>query len=522
MDNARILWVDDEIHLLKPQIMVLEQKGLRVEPVSNGEDALQMIAKGDYDIVFLDENMPGLSGLETLARLKERNPHLPVVMITKSEEEHLMEEAIGSRIADYLIKPVNPTQVLSAVKKILSSRRLVSEKVNSGYQQDFRRIGMAFYDELSFDEWKDIYRKLTYWELELQQSDDKSMVDIFHTQKAEANVNFCKFTAKHYLDWVNSKPGTAGRPTLPHELLSERVLPLLDGGHSVIFLLVDCLRYDQWKTFEPIFAEYFNIESEDLTLSMLPTATQYARNAIFAGLTPLGIQEKFPKYWLNDEDEGGKNLQEANFLQELILRKRLNIKHSYHKILTPDEGRNLTDNILNLVRNDFNALVFNFIDLLAHARSEMNLIRELAPDEHALRSLSKSWLEHSALFQLVRRLAEHKVKVVLATDHGSIRVKRPIRIVGDRQTTTNLRYKQGRNLSYDEKERLIFSVRNPKEAQLPVSSLSGSYAFGMEDTFFCYPNNYNHYANYYRDTFQHGGVSIEELMVPFVVMNPKG
>jgi CheY-like chemotaxis protein len=517
MEKVKILWVDDEIDLLRPHILFLNKKGMDVAQATNGRDAIEHVRKQEVDVVFLDENMPGINGLETLAEIKQLKPRIPVVMITKSEEEHIMNDAIGAQIADYLIKPVNPNQILISLKKLLSSEKLVSDKVNIEYQKDFRNIGMAFFDDMDADEWAEIYKKLVRWEMELEKSDDEGMHDVLASQKAEANVNFSKFISNNYLNWISSKE----RPLLSPELLPAKVFPLLGNGKSVFFLLIDCLRYDQWKVFEPIIARYFHITEEQTYYSILPTATQYARNAIFSGLFPSEISEKYPKYWLNDDDEGGKNLHEAELLKELLTRKKLNIRHSYHKVISVEDGNNVADNLNNFLRNDFNVVVYNFIDLLSHARAEMNIIRELAPDERAVRSISRSWFEHSSLLTLLKKLREHDVKIVLSTDHGTIRVKRPIRIVGDRTTTTNLRYKQGKNLNYDSDTRLVFTVKNPIQAKLPKSSVTGTYAFATEDGYFVYPNNYNYYVNFYKDTFQHGGISMEEMIVPVVTLTPK-
>jgi CheY-like chemotaxis protein len=520
MQNVKILWADDEIQHLKSQIMFLEQKGAKVDAVPTGQDAIEAVQKQDYDIVFLDENMPGLSGIETLEKIKAVQPQIPVVMITKSEEENLMEDAIGNQISDYLIKPVNPNQILLSLKKLLEGRQLVSQRVNQGYQRDFRNIGMAVLDTQSTTEWADIYKKLVYWDRQLHQGEDKSMFEVWEAQMAEANVNFTKFVTKNYIKWVNGK--SDDKPILSPDLLQAKVFPhLKPGKYSLFFILVDCLRYDQWKEMEDFFAQYFDIETEDTYYALLPTATQYARNAIFSGMYPLEISERYPKYWVSDEEEGGKNLHEADFLQEHIVRKRLNIKHSYTKIITNEEGKQFADNILNYLHNDLNAVVVNFIDLMTHARAEMSLIKELAPDEAGFRSLSRSWIEHSTLLTALRKIKDKNVKIVLTTDHGSIRVKKPLKIVGDRHTTTNLRYKQGRNLNYDEDNRMIFTIRKPEDAKLPKSNVSGSYAFAAEDGYFVYPNNYNYYAAYYKDTFQHGGISLEEMIVPVITLTPK-
>ncbi|MEO1414063.1 MAG: bifunctional response regulator/alkaline phosphatase family protein [Bacteroidota bacterium] len=522
MASAKILWVDDEVDLLKAHMMYLKEKDFQVESVSNGIDALELIKEKSYDVVFLDEQMPGMDGLTVLSEIQQIKPSQPVIMVTKSEEEHIMEDALGAQIADYLIKPVKPSQILLALKKVLENKRLVTAKVNSGYQQDFRNIAMQFFEDNDHPEWIDIYKKLIYWDAKMEENEDKSMEEVLANQLSEANSNFGKFVARNYLDWVNTGD-LSERPILSPDVIPQTTFPHLDGGYeSVFFILVDCLRLDQWRAFQSIISELFYVVKEQAYYSILPTATQYARNSIFAGMMPLEISQRYPKLWLNDDEEGGKNKHEAAFVESMLKRHRLNVKHSYHKVITNDDGKNLADNILNLLQNDVNFIVYNFIDLLSHSRTEMNIIRELAPHEAAYRSLSRGWLEHSQLLRALRTLSERNVKIILTTDHGTVRVKRPIRIIGDRNTTTNLRYKQGRNLNYDESLKHVFTVRKPQEARLPKSNVSSTYVFSMEDYFFAYPNNYNYYVNYYKDTFQHGGISLEEMLIPIVELAPKG
>lgn len=521
MQNPKILWVDDEIDLLKAHMMFLRQKNFDVSSVSNGIDALELLKNESFDIVFLDEQMPGMDGLTVLSEIQQFKPSQPVIMITKSEEEHIMESAIGAQITDYLIKPVKPTQILLACKKVLENKKLVTAKVNSDYQQDFRNIAMQFFEDNDHQDWVDIYRKLIHWEGKMGENEDKSMEEVLANQLSEANNNYGRFISRNYIDWLHTKD-LSERPMISPDIFSQKVFPHLDGGHeSVFFILVDCLRYDQWKVFESMVADLFYVDNESAYYGILPTATQYARNAIFSGLMPLEISRRYPKYWLNDDEEGGKNQFESQLLEEQIKRARLNIKHSYHKIITNDQGKSLADNVLNLMHNDLNVIVYNFIDLLSHSRTEMNIIRELAPNEAAYRSLSRSWLEFSPLLRVLKTLSQRNVKVVLTTDHGTVRVKRPIRIIGDRNTTTNLRYKQGKNLNYDESSKNVFTIRKPEEAFLPKINVSSTYVFTMEDYFFAYPNNYNYYVNYYRDTFQHGGISMEEMIVPIVELTPK-
>lgn len=513
--QGKILWADDEIELLKPHIIFLESKGYSVDAVNNGSDAVDKSSENHYDIIFLDENMPGISGLEALARIKEAKPFVPVVMITKSEEEHIMEEAIGSKIADYLIKPVNPNQILLSIKKNLDQSKLVSQKTNSNYQVEFRQLGMLLNGRLDAEEWSDLYSKLVFWELELEKIEDSGMREILEMQKKEANNLFARFIERNYTDWLN---GTEDAPQMLHTLMKDKIAPFI-GKEKTFVLVIDNLRYDQWKVLQPIFSKYFSLESEEIIYSILPTATQYARNAFFAGLMPSEIEKKFPKLWKNEEDEGGKNMHEKDFLEANLTRLGKKVKWSYNKITNLDAGRKLLDTLSQLKENDVNFIVYNFVDMLSHARTEMEVIRELADDEAAYRSLTLSWFEHSALHDIVKKIAEFGAKLVITTDHGTVKVTNPIKIVGERNTNTNLRYKVGRGLSYNEKD--VFKVSNPQDAFLPKIKMSAEYVFAKENDFFVYPNNYNHFVNYYGQTFQHGGISLEEMLIPYVVMNAK-
>jgi CheY-like chemotaxis protein len=518
MPIANILWVDDEMESLQSQKLFLENKGYAVHTLANGFDAIDYVKENPVDVVLLDESMPGITGLETLAKIKEINQQVPVVMITKNETENLMDDAIGSQISDYLIKPVNPNQVLLSLKKILDNKRLVAEKTTSAYQQQFRDLFMALNSNPDYNEWMDIYKKLIYWELEMEKSDSPEMQEILLSQKKEANNEFCKFIAKNYLNWVHPKSSDA--PIMSNTVFQFKVLPHLEPGVPTFFILIDNLRFDQWKAIQPIFSTYFRILEEDTFYSILPTATQYARNAIFAGLMPSEIEKAFPDLWKNDEEEGGKNLQEEVFFKGQLKRlKKDNIKYSYIKVVNHQAGNELVSNIHNLLNNDLNVIVYNFVDMLSHARTEMEVLKELASDEISYRSITASWFEHSPLFQALKKIAGKKINLILATDHGSVRVNTPHKVVGDKQTTTNLRYKHGRNLNYEPREVLAF--RDPKEAGLPVPTVNSTFIFAKEDGYLCYPNNYNHYVNYYRNTFQHGGVSMEEMIVPVIKMCSK-
>jgi len=516
MQETSILWADDEIDLLKPHILFLRDKGYLVTTFNNGNDAIDAIRKDHFDLIFLDENMPGLTGLETLNEIKNFNAGLPVVMITKSEEEYLMEDAIGAKIDDYLIKPVRPQQMLLTIKKIIDNKRLVSEKTTSAYQQEFRNLAMALNDNLNFSEWAEIYKKLIYWELNLEQLEDVGMHEILTQQKSEANTQFGKFIERNYVSWMKN-PETA--PVLSHNLFRKKILQEIKNDVPTFFILIDNLRYDQWKVIHPIMNEYFRLEKEDWYYSILPTATQYARNAIFSGLTPLEMEKRFPKLWQNDEDEGGKNLHEEEFLADQLQRLRRNLKFSYTKITTNESGKSLSENVARLMGNELNVVVYNFVDMLSHARTEMEMIRELAGDEAAYRSLTLSWFEHSPLLDFIKKISQKNVRMIITTDHGTIRVKTPSKVIGDRNTNTNLRYKQGKNLNYEARD--VFAVRNPYDIQLPRLHMSSAYIFAREDSYFIYPNNYNHFVHYFDSTFQHGGISPEEMIIPYAVYTSK-
>ena len=515
MKNGLLLWADDEMDLLRPHILFLENKGYEVMTVTNGQDALDLCRKHTFDLVMLDENMPGLSGLETLSRIKDLTPSVPVVMVTKSEEENIMDQAIGGKIADFLIKPVNPHQILMTLKKNIHQRDILTEKTDSSYQQNFARLGMSINDARSYDEWVEVYRQLVSWELQLSEA-DSNMTEMLKMQKDEANTGFAKFVKKHYQDWVAAT--TDNRPLMSPDLFKTRIFPRLDNGEKVFLLVLDNFRYDQWRQLSVELGQGFSID-EELYLSILPTATQYARNAIFSGLMPNRIAQMFPDLWVDEDEEEGKNLNEAPLIQTLLERYRRKDTFSYHKVNDSLAAEKLVNQFSQFQHYDLNVVVLNFIDMLSHARTESRTVRELAQDEAAYRSITLSWFRHSPVRELLKLLAESDYTVVITTDHGSIRVDKPVKVVGDRNVNTNLRYKLGRNLSYNAKE--VYEIKDPAKVHLPAPNISTTYIFAMGGDFFAYPNNYNHYVSYYKDTFQHGGISMEEMLIPLVTLLPK-
>jgi CheY-like chemotaxis protein len=512
-----ILWADDEIDLLKPHILFLEEKGYEITTVNSGVDAIDEVESKNFDVIFLDEMMPGMTGLETLQQIKQLKPQIPVVMITKSEEEHIMDDAIGGKIADYLIKPLNPSQIWLSVKKILQNRQLIDTKTTQSYQQEFMQISMALGDAQDHLDWAEIYRKLTFWELEIDKTENKNMLEVLETQKAEANSSFARFVKDNYLDWL--KENNPEKPLLSHKVMKEKVFPALKNSKPLFFIVIDNLRLDQWEEIESLLSPYFMTAEKETYYSILPTTTAFARNSLFSGMMPMDMARFYPKLWEDEDSDEGKNNFEEDWIRINLDKNRLPIKFSYNKVIQTNHGKAVLDQFHSFVQNDLNVLVYNFVDMVSHARTDMKMIRELAPDESAYRSLTRSWFEHSSLFDLFKKIHQSGADVIVTTDHGTKKVNKPYRIIGDKNVTTNLRYKQGKNLNFESGK--VFEIKKPEDAKLPRLNVSSSYVFAVEDYFFAYPNNYNYYVNYYKDTFQHGGISLEEMIVPIVHLQAK-
>ncbi len=513
--KIHILWTDDEIDLLKPYILFLEEKEYRVSTATNGTDAISLVRENSFDLIFLDENMPGLSGLETLETIKAIAPSTPVVMITKNEEEDIMDEALGNKISDYLIKPVNPKQILLTIKKNIDTKRLVTQKMTSTYQSQFSRLGMEINSAQHFDQWVEIYKRLVYWEMEFSSGNAEGMEDVLRLQKVEANKEFARFIRSHYQQWFEK--GAREVPLLSPALFREKVFPLLEN-EQVVVVIMDNLRFDQWKVIEQELSDLYRTDEEEIFAGILPTATQFARNAMFSGMMPLEIQDRYPRLWVDETDEGGKNTFEEELCTAQLQRAGIDKSFNYAKVSNQRTGKKLVENYMDLLNFDLNILVYNFVDMLSHARTEMEMIRELAFNESSYRSLVQSWFQNSYLYELLRQLSQHDIRLVITTDHGSVRVNNPLKVIGDRRTSVNLRYKQGKNLNYNPKE--VFEITRPESIGLPRTNVSTSYIFAMNNDFMVYPNNYNHFVNLYRNTFQHGGISMEEMLIPVCTLSP--
>ena len=515
MKSIQVLWVDDEINLLQPHIQFLEEKGYQVNPCTNGPDGLELIKKQTFDVVLLDENMPGMDGLSVLSEIKKISPNLSVIMITKSEAETLMEEAIGSKIADYLIKPVNPNQILLSLKKNLDHSRLVTEKTSMDYQRSFQELNIEISQANDYAEWAEIYQKLCFWELELDALESNELQEIIDHQKAEANHKFAKYISSNYEDLV----GGNSPLIMPHQMIEQLVLEKTSKDKTTLLVVIDNLRYDQWRVLQTHLSPFYKLQEEIICSSILPTATQYARNALFAGELPFHIKRLYPNLWKDDNDTGGKNQHEQELLSAQFVALKQDVSFSFHKINRHEQGLKLASQLQNEKNNDLCVVVYNFVDVISHAKTEMEIIKELASSDKAFRSLTSTWFQNSPLLDIIKRAQSLGFTLMITTDHGTINVRHPSKVFGDRETSTNIRYKTGKRLNSEDKN--LYTVSNPEDIGLPKINLSSSFTFATEDRYLIYPSNYNHFVNFYKNTYQHGGISLEEMLIPFAVLSPK-
>lgn len=514
--SRKILWADDEIDLLRPHILLLESKGYHVTSVSNGADAVACSAREKFDVVLLDESMPGLSGLATLEAIKSQDPAVPIVLVTKNEAESLMNEAIGRRIDDYLLKPVRPAQIFLALKRILESDRLLEGQRTRDSVAELARMRAGLADGLDLRGYIDLYDRSARWDVELDGMDDAGLRQAHADQRREMNVSFAQHVEASYESWL----ADADSPPLSPDVVGRWVAPHLRAGRQVFLVVVDCMRLDQWYTVEPLLRPYFDVDLQH-HVSILPTATPYARNAIFSGLYPEAIWRSHPGYWEEaGSEERSRNRHERQLLELQVKRLGLDLASiKYLKIYNPDEAANVRRNIVTYTSIPLVAMVFNFLDMLTHGRSESELLRELAPDESAFRSVMRSWFLHSPLFDALKWLSRQDAVVVLTTDHGSILSRHSALVYGNRETSTNLRFKFGTNLACDAK--MAVQVKDPARFRLPPDQVQKQYIIAKEDYYFVYPTRFHEYENKYRDTFQHGGISLEEMILPTATLTPR-
>jgi len=517
MDRKKVLWADDEIEQLRPHILFLQDKGYEVTAVKSGEEAITQIRRGAFDVVLLDEHMSGKDGIETFAEIKTLNPGVATAMITKSEEEGLMELAIGRQIDDFLIKPVNPSQVLLVLKKLTESTQINRDRISKEYLAQFNQISAQVAMGANWEDWIDTHVKLSGWDIEMERYPDLGLDEVFQDQKSQLNLEFGRYIEDHYFNWL----GGDDRPPLSVDIAKKYIATPLKQGKQVLFLVLDCLRLDQYLSIEPLLYKYFEI-SRDYYYSILPTSTPYSRNAIFSGLFPSDLERQHPDLWKRGEDdESSSNRFEHQLLDQQLAKLGVNLKSGskYVKILDPEEAERVDKKVSSFLNQQLVSMVFNFVDILAHSGSDSDVIKEMVRSDAGYRSVTRSWFEHSTLASVLRTFATQDVVIVLTTDHGSIRVNKNTKVISDKEASTNLRYKYGRNLKCDPKHAMV--MQNPGNYKLPKRGINIDYIIAKEDYYFVYPTNYHKYVNLYKNSFQHGGISMDEMILPVSVLTPK-
>jgi DNA-binding response OmpR family regulator len=513
----KILWIDDEIEALRPHILYLNEKSYDVTPVSNGDDAISMIKTFRYDVILLDQMMPGQDGMSVLARVRELDSTIPLIMVTQCREDELINEALGKRISDFLVKPIGGAQIASTLKRVLDQTKIIEEQVPHKYTEDFNQIRLIKDSAPDWRNWAEIYLKLVEWDLEFDLLGETGLEETHLEQKKECNALFSDYVAENYTRWIRGEDA----PVLSVDVLDRFVIPHLRKNKQVYFIVVDCLRLDHWLAIEPLLQPYYYID-QSCYYSILPSATLYSRNALFSGLFPLELSEKFPQYWLeNSENQTSTNRFEKQLLQSKLRNAGLRLKPGlrYFKIFDAKGGNEYIRQVSSFERISLSALIVNFIDILTHQRSQLDVLQQIAPDESAFRSLAKSWFAHSALFEILKIISPRDAVVVLTTDHGSVLGNRPTKAFGNRQTSTSLRFKVGTDLACDEGQAVY--IKQPNSYKLPAESSNKNYIIAKDDYYFVYPNQFHEYTRQFRGGFQHGGISMGELIVPVVTMTSR-
>jgi DNA-binding NarL/FixJ family response regulator len=513
-----VLWIDDEADLLESHRIFLREKGFEVDSASNADDAVEMLRRRQYGIVLLDEQMPGKRGLEAYREIRELDPLLPIVMVTKSEEDATLREAIGVDVRDYLVKPINPRQVLSVITRVLEGPRIRQQHIARSFVERFRAIEIERERTLDWRGWIARFSELVDWDIQLAHAREQSLYESLQSLYPDMRREFADFMRTAYPAWLHDLEGE--RPPLSIDVVGEFLLPVLERSRAALFVVIDCLRLDQWRVLQPLLTPYFDVETTHY-FSVLPTATPYSRNALFSGLFPGEIAARFPDWWGDREDES-LNAHERELLEAHLAELNVPAPVRYEKVSTAADSAELERRLSGAIAAEgVSAFVFNFVDLLTHGRSESAILYEVARDEMALRQITRQWFERSVLFSLLKDAARRGVPALLTTDHGSIHCQTPATVFAKRDATANLRYKFGEDLRAERAEHaLLFS--NSDHLRLPRRGLGGNTLLAVGDTFFVYPTKLREYQTRYRGSFLHGGVTPEEVILPIALLTPRG
>ncbi|MFN2397687.1 MAG: response regulator [Gemmatimonadaceae bacterium] len=512
-----ILWVDDEADLLESHRLFLRDRGYEVDSATNAEDAVEMLRSRPYGLVLLDEQMPGKRGLEAYRDIRELDASMPIVMVTKSEEDSTLREAIGAAVKDYLVKPVNPRQVLSVVMRIFDGERIRQQAVARRFVERFRAMELERERTLDWRGWISRYSELTDWDLELAEAGERSLLESLRGLYPQLRREFADFMRKAYPAWLRSLEGD--RPALSIDVVGEFLLPVLQREKAGLFIVIDCLRLDQWRILQPLITPMFDVETTHY-FSILPTATPYARNSLFSGLFPCEIAARFPDWW-EDRSEDTLNAHERELLEAHLTELRGHTPVRYEKISSSLDSDELERRVSSAIGADgVSAFVFNFVDLLTHGRSESAILYEVARDEIALRQITRQWFERSVLLNVLKEAARRGISAIVTSDHGSIHCQTPATVFAKRDATANLRYKFGEDLRAERPDHALLFTSSD-DLKLPRRGLGANTLLATGDTFFVYPTKLREYQARYRGSFLHGGVTPEEVILPVALLTPK-